>query len=268
MSDIHNLPEKYVSPNLPKLDIQYPIEKLYDPMEIIRERESLVKSVSFLIKYLGLFVILVILSIGLLIDRSWSISNGLIFLGVSSLIGYFFLGNMENHYTKEGIEIRRLNHGTSVIKQKIRSDETLALARMAYQDKQSQAYADPTICNSLNLPLVGSEYGSNQPMSCISHSLSQPVQNPYSVRTKLIQWLCQIYDQPGAIADDGRITCTVLWSARGSLTPSERNQVLDIFQEVLDQSGIWIVRSDRNGWYINIQRFSSIGRLATLIGVE
>ncbi len=266
MSDIHNLPDKYV-PALPKLDIVYPTEKLYDPMQIAGEREALVKSFSFIVKYLGLFVILVILSIGLLIDRSWSVSNGLIFLGVSSLIGYFFLGNMENHYTKEGIEIRRLNHGTAILRQKIRSDETIALARMAYQNQanQSQIENTQTIYNSLNL---GRGNGtSDLAVINTSHSLYQPVQNAYSVRTKLIQWLCTLYEDSNTVASDGRILCTVLWSARGNLTPSERNETLTIFQDIEDQTGQWVIRQDRNGWYINLDRYSSPGRLATLIGV-
>lgn len=266
MSDIHNLPKSYVSPAMP--EINYPTEKLYDPMDIIREREALIKSYSFLVKYVGLFVILVILSIGLLIDRSWSVSNGLIFLGVSSLIGYFCLGKMENVYTKEGIELTRLNQGTSVLKQKIRSEERIALARMAYQNQAMQSqldsceqYQTPTIQKSLSLPPVGSE--SENP----SHSLSQSRQNQYNVRTKLIQWLCKIYESENLIAGDGRILCTVLWSARGELTPSERDQVLSMFQDIEDQTGLWVVRQDRNGWYLNLDRYSTPGRLCTLIGV-
>ena len=71
---------------------------------------------------------------------------------------------------------------------------------------------------------------------------------------RVYQWLVALYDA-GSLADDGRITCAVLWSARGGLSPSDRKQVRSILEDFMVSSGAWVVCERRNAWFLNVERF-------------
>lgn len=76
------------------------------------------------------------------------------------------------------------------------------------------------------------------------------------LRERLLVYLLSLYD--GGLADDGRITGRVLWSARGELTERERERVAEMFR----QAPVWIVRqADNKYWYFNTERYATPGQL-------
>lgn len=256
-----NLPTENYVPAKISSGIEFPKEPLFDPItqgNLAYNRTHHAK--SFIYKYIGLLVVLCILSLGLVLRTGFTWAGWFALFGLVSLAGYFLLGRMENTYSPEGIEITRLTYGSKVLIQKIKSDENIALARMAYQSQNIQ-----------NTITLGSNVHSNaieMPPDPRNFPDQQLIEAKYSdpLRTKLIQWLCSIYEDD-SIAIDGRITKTVLWSARGGLSVTERQHVIDILNEVSELTGDWVVKQDRNSWYINNAKYNSPGRLAVIIGV-
>jgi hypothetical protein len=136
-------------PDLPALDVDP--AALYSRGPQIRAVETttpMTEAAAFLVKYLGLSIVLAILATGLAWQMQWHASLGLIAFAVLAIAGYWCLAALDHGYTAPGVERHRLTQGTRVLLRQIDAQRDIELerlhierARLAYQQQVNATLA-------------------------------------------------------------------------------------------------------------------------------
>ena len=195
-----------------------------------------------------LFLIVTLFSVGAFVAGDGDLIGGCLAFGVLGSIGWLWLIKIDDRYSPGGVEQRKneLIYALSIAN--MNSAERL---RMAELDNEASAI-------ELEKMRV-----------TVSHRQSSAIETQLigeGLTHRVYAWLVALYDA-GSLADDGRITCAVLWSARGGLSPSDRKEVKQILEDFMVASGAWVVAERRNAWYLNIDRFPTKDDFKGCVGV-
>ena len=195
-----------------------------------------------------LFLIVTFFSVGAFVAGDGDLIGGCLAFGILGSIGWLWLIKIDDRHSPGGIEQRKneLIYALSIAN--MNSAERL---RMAELDNEASAIE----LDKMRLS------ASHRQSSAIETQLIED-----GLTHRVYQWLAALYDA-GSLADDGRITCAVLWSARGGLSPSDRKQVRTILEDFMVQSGAWVVCERRNAWYLNVDRFPTKQAFEGCVGV-
>ena len=194
-----------------------------------------------------LFMIVTLFSVGAFVAGDGDLIGGCLAFGILGSIGWLWLIKIDDRYSPGGVEQRKneLIYALSIAN--MNSAERL---RMAELDNEASAI-------ELDKMRVRA---SHLQASAIETQLIED-----GLQARVSQWLLSLYDG-GHLADDGRITCAVLWSARGGLSPSDRKEARRILSSFMDSYGAWVVCERRNAWYVNIDRFPTKEALQGCVG--
>ena len=195
-----------------------------------------------------LFLLVLFFSVGAFVAGDGDLIGGCLAFGVLGSVGWFWLIKIDDRHSPGGIEQRKneLIYALSIAN--MQSAERL---RMAELDNEASAIElDKMRVSAVHVQSSAIE------TQLIGEGLTH----------RVYAWLVSLYDA-GSLADDGRITCAVLWSARGGLSPSDRKQVRSILEDFMVGSGAWVVCERRNAWFLNVERFPTKQAFEGCVGV-
>lgn len=108
-------------------------------VQVIERRDAVSSAVAFLIKYLGLTLVLLVLAVGLTQVLDLGGWLGVFLFGAMALAGYALLAFGENVFTSVGVERLRVRKGADVLHAHIRAQRDIQLAHVGLQQAQVDA---------------------------------------------------------------------------------------------------------------------------------
>lgn len=108
-------------------------------VQVIERRDAVSSALAFLIKYLGLTLVLLVLSVGLTQVLDLGAWLGVFLFGAMCVAGYALLAFGENVFTSIGVERLRVRKGAGVLHAQIQAQRDVQLAQVALQRAQVDA---------------------------------------------------------------------------------------------------------------------------------
>lgn len=258
-------------------------------VRVLETRDDLRSAVAFLVKYAGLAVALLVLTVaGVLILEVRFIWTWWTW-GVLLVLGYALLSYLDHRFSAYGVERERLYAGASVLRADIDARKSVQLAVVSLQQEQMRAQAE---YNRESLRLARDRaYAQLSRHETPQHELNRlhnyvaPVRDvdidalqapawwhapdePQvrdNARRALVDFVCRLYERDNSgervhLHEDGRIKRHVRVPAgvRGGLPPDERAQLVDLLR-TLERTGAWLLKYDEQQrlWRLNVERYGS-----------
>ncbi len=254
----------------------------------IERTSPLLQAQAFTLKYLGLSVVLCILSAGLVWYAALPAPLFLVIFGAQAFVGYFALGWLEAGHTSFGVERLRLREGAKVLRAKISADENVQLAQIELQAQllaaqreynrqqderlreriSAQVARHETAQSSANMVAnyVPEDYATagDEVLTVPGYMEEQTQRRTHDeARRTLAAFVASLYQENESgvwlhLHSDGRIRRTVKtpMSARSGVSAPVREQIDAILRE-LDNCGVWLIRYDeaQRLYRLNVNRY-------------
>lgn len=260
-------------------------------VRVLETRDDLRSATAFLVRFAGLAVALLILTIAgvriLEVRFVWVWWTW----GVMLVCAFALLAILDHRYSAYGVERERLHEGASVLRADIDARKAVQLAVVALQQEQVRAQAEynreslrlardrayaqlarhETPQSSLNrlhnfVPAVKDvDADSLEPPSWWQPPEAPQVRD--NARRALVDFLLHLYEKDNSgeyahLYEDGRIKRHVRVPAgvRGGLSPGEREQLVDLLR-TLERTGAWLLKYDEQQrlWRLNVERYADVG---------
>lgn len=240
-------------------------------------RDPLTEAQGFLLKYAGLTLVLLILTVGVVMRLELRFDVGIIVFAGLATGAYWLLAWMENWFTGPGVERHRLTMGSRVLLAQIDADERVRLAQIRLQkrhldaQREMNAFAMQQARQRAHAQLEATERAQSAETRQHTHTpttfdiaeLEPPtfaIQGPQTLRTDrarqaLLDCIIELYergdngewlrmDAHGYVAN----SVPVPWGKRGGYTQTERRAMLD----TLHRSRLACFDDTKRAWRVSV----------------